>query len=557
MVEGIRSMKRLIAVTLAMSTSTAFALVDMKNANYSNSWTDLEVAGSGYDMKVVRTYNSRSLFNGMFGFGWCSDFETTLETTPEGNLKIRECGAGVGILYSPGELTKADVDKTIGQIITKMKSEKKVGQTEAFYKTLQTELVEDEKKRFKLAREYGISVPVKEGTKYFANGKEVEHMVFQKTHYTRNLADGSAQRFSPDGKLIAMYDKNGNFLKFNYDRDLIREIVDNNSRKLSFKYHPNKKIQKITGPGGLMAEYRFDNLDDLGMVKNAWTNVYTYKYDDLHNLVRATWPDKTAIEIKYDKKNDWVISFKDRDNCNEAYTYEFSKENPRNHYWSTVKKICGKETVADNRYEFWYRDRADGQSYLHRVLTAINGNSTDISYHETFGKPTVILRNGERISYDYYPDGLVKSKAASNSRMNFQYHPQLKKVADVQIQFFNEKGEMVGKKGTQFDYDKKGNLVNATNSDGQKIAMTYDNRGRIASITDQAKKKVLIQYEERFGKPSIVTRPGLGAIKVSYKANGEIQNVESKQGPSVAMQVASTFNNLLDIIAPATAELYL
>lgn len=557
MVEGIRSMKRLITVTLAMSASSAFALVDMKNANYSNSWTDLEVAGSGYDMKVVRTYNSRSLFNGMFGFGWCSDFETTLETTPEGNLKIRECGAGVGILYSPGELTKADVDKTISQIVTKMKAEKKVGQTEAFYKTLQAELVEDEKKRFKLAREYGISVPVKEGTKYFANGKEVEHMVFQKTHYTRNLADGSAQRFSPEGRLIAMYDKNGNFLKFNYDRDLIREIVDNNSRKLSFKYHPNKKIQKITGPGGLMAEYRFDNLDDLAMVKNAWTNVYTYKYDDLHNLVKATWPDKTAIEIKYDKKNDWVISFKDRDNCNEAYTYEFSKENPRNHYWSTVKKVCGKETVADNRYEFWYRDRADGQSYLHRVLTAINGNSTDISYHETFGKPTVILRNGERVSYDYYPDGLVKSKAASNSRMTFQYHPQLKKVSDVQIQFFNEKGEMVSKKGTQFDYDKKGNLINATNSDGQKIAMTYDNRGRIASITDQAKKKVLIQYEERFGKPSIVTRPGLGAIKVSYKANGEIQNVESKQGPSVAMQVASTFNNLLDIIAPATAELYL
>lgn len=557
MVEGIRSMKRLIAMTLAMTSSSALALVDMKNANYSNSWTDLEVAGSGYDMKVVRTYNSRSLFNGMFGFGWCSDFETTLEVTPEGHLKIRECGAGVGITYAPGDLTKADVDKTISQIITKMKSEKKVGQSEAFYKTLQTELVEDEAKRFRLAREHGVSVPVKEGTKYMANGKEVEHMLFQKTHYTRNMADGSAQRFSPDGKLIAMYDKNGNFLKFNYERDVIREIVDNNARKLSFKYYPNKKVQKITGPGGLMSEYRFENLDDLAMVKNAWSNVYTYKYDDLHNLVRATWPDKTAIEIKYDKKNDWVISFKDRDNCNETYNYEFSKENPRNHYWSTVKKVCGKETVADNRYEFWYRDRSDGQSYLHRVLTAINGNSTDISYHETFNKPTVIVRNGERISYDYFPDGLVKAKASANSRMNFQYHAKNKKVADVQIQFFNEKGELVSKKGTQFQYDDKGNLTTAVNSDGQKIAMTYDNRGRIASITDQAKKKVMIQYEDRFGKPSIVTRPGLGAIKVSYKPNGEIQNVESKQGPSVAMQVASTFNNLLDIIAPATAELYL
>lgn len=550
-------MNKLITVIFAMLATPAWALVDMKNANYSNSWTDIEVPGSGYDMKVVRTYNSRSLFNGMFGFGWCSDFETSLEVTPEGHLKIRECGAGVGITYAPGQLSRADIDKTVNQIIAKMKTEKRVGQSDSYYKNLQAELISDETRRFRLAREYGISNPVKEGTKYFANGAEVEHIVFQKTHYTRNLADGRAQRFSPDGKLIAMYDKNGNFMRFTYEGQVIREVVDNNARKMTFRYYPNRKVQRITAPGGLTAEYRFDKLDDLAMVKNAWSNVYNYTYDELHNLVKATWPDKTTIEIKYDKKNDWVIGFKDRDNCNETYGYEFSKDNPRNHYWSTVKKVCGKETVADNRYEFWYRDRSDGQSYLHRVVTSINGNSTDISYHETFGKPIVIVRNGERIAYDYYADGLVKSKASANSRMNFQYDDKIKKVSEVVIQFFNEKGEQVSRKTTQFRYDAKGNLATATNSDGQKIAMTYDNRGRIASITDQAKKKVTIKYEERFGKPAIVTRPGLGTITVSYKPNGEIQNVESKQGPSVAMQVASTFNNLLDIIAPATAELYL
>ena len=86
--------------------------------------------------------------------------------------------------------------------------------------------------------------------------------------------------------------------------------------------------------------------------------------------------------------------------------------------------------------------------------------------------------------------------------------------------------------------------------------MTYDFKGRIATITDQAKKTVKIEYEERFGKPSIVTRPGLGAIKVSYKQNGEISKVESAEGPSVASQVASTFNNLLDVITPATQDLY-
>jgi hypothetical protein len=86
--------------------------------------------------------------------------------------------------------------------------------------------------------------------------------------------------------------------------------------------------------------------------------------------------------------------------------------------------------------------------------------------------------------------------------------------------------------------------------------MTYDQKGRIASITDQAKKVVKIDYEERFGKPSVVTRPGLGTIKVSYKQTGEIAKVESAEGPTVASQVASTFNNLLDVISPATQDLY-
>lgn len=548
--------KSILAVAFLFSAQ-AYALVDMKNANYSNTWIDMDVPGTGYDLKVIRTYNSRSLFNGMFGFGWCSDFETSMEINPEGNIKVKECGGGLEITFSPREVTRKDVEGTIAQIITKMKAEKQVGVTESYINSLKTQLLEDDEARKKMADKYGISVPVKEGTKFYANGREVEHFVFNKTYYTRNLPDGSAQRFSPQGKLTHIYDKNGNFLKFEYDKDTISTIQDNNGRRLTFKYYQNKKVKSITGPNGIMADYKFANLDDLSYVKNAWLKVYTYEYDDLHNLTKASWPDKTFISIKYDRNNDWVVAFADRDKCVENYKYEFSPKDPKNHYWSSVKKICGKEVVADNKYEFWHQQRADGQYFLQRVMTTVNGNITDISYHEVFGKPISIRRNADRVSYEYYPDGLVKVKSAPNMRMAYEYDPKIKKVSSVSTTFFNEKGAKTATKVTQFKYDGKGNLIFAQNSDGQKINMTYDNRGRIASITDQAKKVVKIEYEERYGKPAIVTRPGLGTIVVSYKSNGEINKVDSKEGPSVAMQVASTFNNLLDIIAPASAELYM
>ncbi|MNJ93525.1 tRNA nuclease WapA precursor [compost metagenome] len=551
-------MKRAILAMALLFSAQAFALVDMKNANYSNTWIDMDVPGSGYDLKIVRTYNSRSLFNGMFGFGWCSDFETSMEVTAEGNVKVKECGGGLEVVFAPREISRKDVDSTINRVISKMKAEKKVGLTEASISKLKTQLLEDDSLRSEYARQYGVAVSIKEGTKFFANGREVEHFVFNKTYYTRNLPDGTSQRYNTDGKLTHIYDKNRNFLKFDYDKtNTIAKIEDNNNRRLVFKYFSNKKVKSITGPNGLLSEYKFANLDDLSTVKNAWNKTYTYQYDEFHNLTKATWPDKTFIAIKYDVQKDWVTGFTDRDKCNESYKYEFSAQDPRNHYWSTVKKVCGKEVMADNKYEFWHKQRADGQYYLQRVLTTVSGSTTDITYHEVFGKPLSIRRNADRVSYEYYQDGLVKAKATPAMKMSFNYDAQIKKVSQVSTVFFNEKGAKVSTKATQFKYDNRGNLSFAQNSDGQKITMTYDNRGRISSITDQAKKVVKIEYEERYGKPSIVTRPGLGTIVVSYKANGEINKVDSKEGPSVAMQVASTFNNLLDIIAPATAELYL
>jgi YD repeat-containing protein len=526
----------------------------MKNANYSNTWVDLEVPGSGYELKVSRTYNSRSLFSGMFGFGWCSEFETTLTVTAEGNLKITECGAGQEMLYTPREFNKKDIEKTVSQIMTRIRSVKKAD--EKYYKNLHDQMMTDSDLRSKYAVDLKIAVPVKEGTQFFANGREVENIVFAKGNYTRNLADGSSMRFSAQGRMSYMYDKNGNYLKFDFDKDTLKEIVDNNGRRLSFKYYTNKKVKTITGPSGINVEYKFSNLEDLSWVKNAWTNAYTFEYDDLHNLTKVVWPDKSFIALTYDKKNDWVMSYTDRDSCIENYKYEFSESEPKNHYWSTVKKTCGKEVTNESKHEFWYKDRPDGQPFLQRVSSAVNGNVTDITYHEIFGKPIAIQRNSERYHFEYYPNGQVKTKTSQVAKLIFDYDKKVSKVSQVTSLAINDKGKVLNTKKTDFKYDAKGNLIFAQNSDGQKVTMTYDPRGRIATITDQAKKVVKIDYEERFGKPAVVTRPGLGTIKVTYKASGEIDKVNSAEGPTVAMQVASTFNNLLEIISPATAEVF-
>jgi YD repeat-containing protein len=547
-------MKKLSLFFIALLSAKAFGIVDMKNANFANSWVDLEVPGSGYDLKVTRTYNSKSLFDGMFGFGWCSDFETTLQATAEGNLKLTECGAGQEIFYTPREFGRKEIDKTIAQIIEKVRAAKKAD--EKTLKKMAEDMITDHDLRSKFAYAYKVALPVKEGTQFLANGREVENITFAKGVYTRNLPDGSYMRFDREGHLTHMYDKNGNFLKMDYESGVLKDITDNNGRKLVFKFYSNKKVKTITGPNSLSAEYKFSNMNDLSSAKSAGNNTYTYEYDELHNLTKATYPDKTFITLTYDKKNDWVTSFTDREKCLENYKYEFDDKNPKLHYWSTVKKTCGKEVVNESKHEFWYAERKDGQIYLARVASTVNDNVTDITYHEAFGKPIAIRRNNERFTYDYYANGLVKTKNSDTAKLTYEYDAKTGKVTHVTTIHLNEKGKAVATHKAEFKYDAKGNLIFAQNSQGQKVTMTYDQRGRIATITDQAKKVVKIEYEERFGKPAIVTRPGLGTIKVSYKSTGEIDKVNSAEGPSVAMQVASTFNNLLDVISPATAEVF-
>jgi YD repeat-containing protein len=543
----------LVLLSLLLS-GKAFAIVDMKNANFSSSWTDLIVPGSGYDLKVVRTYNSRSLFNGLFGFGWCSDFETKLNVLPDGNLKVIECGGGMELLYTPRGFNQKDIDKVISQIVAK--SREKAKQSDAYFDSLAKSLKTDSKLRTKLANEFGLKGDVKEGLVYLANGKEVENITFAKNAYTRKLSDGSSQKFDNLGRMVLMYDKNGNYLKLGYDKQKLKEVEDNNSRKLVFKYNSNQQLTTISGPTGVAAEYKFASLDHLSWVNNSWGNVYTFEYDDLHNMTKATWPDKSSVQLTYDKTKDWVMSFKDRLNCTEQYVYEVGKDDPKNHYWSNVKKTCNKEVVSESKFEFFHKVRADGVTYLHRTVTSINNNITDIIYHEDFGKPLSIRRNSEKVTFDYYPNGLLRTKTANLAKNQYDYDSSSNKVSKVKTIFNDEKGKKIAEKTSEFKYDTKGNLTFAKNSDGQKINLAYDLKGRIASIEDQAKKVVKIQYEEKFGKPAIVTRPQLGTIKISYKQNGDIDKAESPDGPQVAMQVASTFNNLLDIIAPATAEVF-
>lgn len=67
---------------LSLFPAMAFAEVNMQTASFIQKQNDFQTP------IMSRTYNSRSLWNGVFGFGWCSEFERNFDSR---NLQVTHC----------------------------------------------------------------------------------------------------------------------------------------------------------------------------------------------------------------------------------------------------------------------------------------------------------------------------------------------------------------------------------------------------------------------------------------------------------------------------------
>ena len=66
-------------------------------------------------------------------------------------------------------------------------------------------------------------------------------------------------------------------------------------------------------------------------------------------------------------------------------------------------------------------------------------------------------------------------------------------------------------------------------------------------MIDQDKRKITFKYGSN-SKPTEIIQDGVGSIQVFYDKAGQIKKVDSKGGKQIAIAVAASFQNLLEII---------
>ena len=299
-------MKTVVFASLSLTVSgRAEAAVNMWSGGYQKTWTDLEFSGHG-TLALKRSYNSRSMATGLFGFGWClEDLEVKLQPLADDGWRLLTCnGPQDFVRQGPGEW----VHEASGSILMRK----------------------------------GISLE-------------------------RKTEDGGAQTFTPEGSLQAVRRPSGESWLLNRDAlGRLEHIRSSLGPSIKLVYDPQTlRVVRVeagspVGPFQTKRNYRYRN-GNLTEAADEAASLFLYSYDVFHNLTRTDYPDSTFEALSYDDTRDRIHRIRTRDACVETYQFQTPE---KDHLVSSAEKSCSGAKISSARHEYWHRTDGQGRVYL-------------------------------------------------------------------------------------------------------------------------------------------------------------------------------------------------
>lgn len=445
------------ALLASMVVPQALAVVDTSTGSFIHSWIDYEGKGLDLNIKLERTYNSRSNDKGWFGFGWCSDLETTI-TISESSVAVNHCGSGEEIVFQ------------------------KAG---SLFKSTRT-----------------------------------QDGIFKKSgsNYVRTFADGTTETYSSNGKLSEIR-KRGDYISLKHnEKGTIKSLQDSGGRVVVTETDQSGFITSITAivpskngkkQKEKIADYTYKD-DNLVSATNFWGNTYTYTYDKEHNLIKAVWPGNNTVEIGYNS-NDWVKSLKGTNICTEDYAYKVdgSKNPPR--YAVDVKKSCDHGVVIERGYSYSYglenrrivAAEVDVDGVRREFKYDNDGNVVEVTEYRP--NKTGIAKIVTQISRNERGQ-IVKVNNAFESRA-YKYKTGASRDVVVEVTLETVAlGKTVESMKYAFSYDEADQILSAVKPDGQRLVFKYDD-DRVIKISSKD-MTIEVLYDTGSAEPNAIKFAG-------------------------------------------------
>jgi hypothetical protein len=268
------------------------------------------------DRLLGTTYNSRSLFAGILGFGWCTVLEKQL-VLDRVNPVLRDCNLDMDVQFeSPqkkltarsGNLALTPTQQ--GYIVTSPSHAKYIfnlqGRLIEIHESLDIRLKLSYEKNGKLAQIHNLN----------------DHKIWQAT-------------WTKDNRLATLSCSPQNRIVFKYKDDDLIALTDEN------------------------ADVKTETL---------------YQYDSFHNLLTIRNNGEVERILTYDNDHDRVLSQVDTSHCLEVYQY-FSETDL--HFSSRVERHCGKLKPLTTTFEFWERELPQAYHILEKMRVSSGRSQRD------------------------------------------------------------------------------------------------------------------------------------------------------------------------------------
>lgn len=557
-----------------LSSFNAFAGVQLRNGNFFVTYTDIYSTSSGAVLDVARTYNSKAIYDGYFGYGWGTPFEVKLETSSDGSIIVTENGSGATNRFRSRSIDDKALTKLIDAIVAAVKKNKVLtSQTEA---TLRKALLTNNLYRNQISKKYNVLLDnFKVGDKLISDDFPGQEIIVTSEGFQRNIPNGITQYFDKTGKILKTKSVNGYGLNFEYNKaQQMVKLSDTAGNQLLFQWTSNNKIKSIQSQDKKIATYEYSKSgNDLIKMVDMDGVKYSYNYDDRHNLIQIADlsikdPLKQSIYIKYDPKTLNTLEVTNRDGSKNTYYYEFNPQRPKQETTTTVVRKEASGEVFAEQYFYDYRLRNDGSEWLAHYVAITDGkfdsvtkkftggNKEEAIYGEKNSYPLKKISGDQVTEFSYNTDGLMskkvvkfKDKIVENN--NYTYHPSLKKLTEVTTL----------DNVTKYEYNPKGELVKAYDKKGRSLLFVYDASGKISKMYEKnpdhsASRSLAFTYNTK-GKPLIVNLEGVGTLNVTYddQTQTEVNDVKSSKGLAVYNEVRSVFSSFMEVISPTGISL--
>jgi YD repeat-containing protein len=469
--------------------------VNVTNGNMYLQQTDYRLPGAGGGLDFTRTNNSNSKRVGLFGYGWATFLDESINAYGAQALRLN-LPDGRSVLFTRGTTAEPFTPK------------------------------EPPDFRGQITR----------------NGDGSHSLTFK---------DGGVHQFNASGKLVSLADRNNNLTTVSYDANgRPATITDPAGRAVTLVLNSSGRVLTLSDQMGVVATYTYGGGGTLSTVTYADNSQFKFTYgvtqnryvltvvkDALNNIVeshaydaqgRATVSEQHGGVEKYTLAYVGAAETHVTDALGHVTKYFFDKSRGRN----VVTRVEGSCGCGGSRVETWAYDaqlnvtartNALNQTTAYTYdaagnrLTESGPLGTTTYTYNGFGQVLTATDplNGVTTSTYDAAGNLLTIKDALDQTTTFTYtaRGQLASVTDPRTN------------KTEFTYDAAGNLTERKDAALNTTTFAYDARGRLTSTTDALNQTTDYEYDAA-GRIRKVTRPDSAFVTFTYDLAGRRTKVK-------------------------------